>query len=142
MRLKRKGVISEDVESYIIAANLEVAQEILFAHLMHHANVDTLMKYCEVVIGAEGYPKMQSLGRKMKEELNKVGWLVSGCVCTICDSIMVTVCSCETIFEQNDHCYNATVLNGLVVNKVITVVQPVYTMMANGWLPDWRIKQL
>ena len=70
MRLKRKGVISEDVESHINSAtNKEDAQEILFAHLMQHADVDTLMRYCEVAIGAEGYPKMQSLGRKMKEEL-------------------------------------------------------------------------
>ena len=70
MRLKRKGVISEVVESHINSAtNKEDAQEILFAHLMQHADVDTLMRYCEVAIGAEGYPNMQSLGRKMKEEL-------------------------------------------------------------------------
>ena len=78
MRLKRKGVISEDVESRINSAtNKDDAQEILFAHLMQHANVDTLMRYCEVAIGAEGYPKMQSLGRKMKEELQHMqgGWL-------------------------------------------------------------------
>ena len=78
MRLKRKGVISEDVESCINSAtNKEDAQEILFAHLMQHANVDTLMRYCEVAIGVEGYPNMQSLGRKMKEELQHMqgGWL-------------------------------------------------------------------
>ena len=70
MTLKREGVISEDVEVRInAAANSKDAQEILFTHLIQHANVDTLMKYCEVAIGADGYPKMQSLGRKMKEEL-------------------------------------------------------------------------
>ena len=78
MRLKRKGVISEDVESRINSAtNEEDAQEILFAHLKQHADVDTLMKYCEVAIGAKGYPNMKSLGRKMKEELQHMqgGWL-------------------------------------------------------------------
>ena len=63
-------MITQDIESRINAAtNDEDAQEILFAHLLHHANVDTLLKYCEVAIAAEGYPRMQSLGRKMKEEL-------------------------------------------------------------------------
>ena len=81
LRLKRKGVISEDVRSHINSATYEVdAQEILFAHLMHHANVDALMSYCEVAIGAEGYPNMQSLGRKMKEELQQ-GWLVGEWLC-------------------------------------------------------------
>ena len=69
-RLKRLGVITQDVMSHIDAAtNDEDAQEILYEHLMDHANVDTLMKYCEVIIAADGYPNMQSLGRKMKEEL-------------------------------------------------------------------------
>ena len=63
-------MITQDVESRINAAtNDEDAQEILFAHLLHHADVVTLLKYCEVAIAAEGYPRMQSLGRKMKEEL-------------------------------------------------------------------------
>ena len=49
--------------------NEEDAQEILYEHLANLANVDTLMKYCEVIIAANGCPKMQSLGRKMMEEL-------------------------------------------------------------------------
>ena len=80
-RLKRKGVISEGVESRINSATNKVdAQEILFAHLMHHADVDALMRYCEVAIEADGYPNMQSLGRKMKEELQQ-GWLVGEWLC-------------------------------------------------------------
>ena len=51
------------------ATNKEDAQEILYEHLANHANVDTLMKYCEVTTAADGYPKMQSLGRKMMDEL-------------------------------------------------------------------------
>ena len=69
-RLKRLGVITQDVMSHIDAAtNDEDAQEILYEHLTDHANVDTLMKYFEVIIAADGYPNMQSLGKKMKEEL-------------------------------------------------------------------------
>ena len=69
-RLKRLEVITEDIMSLINSAtNEEDAQEILYEHLLHHADVDTLMKYCEVAIAAEGYPRMQSLGRKMKEVL-------------------------------------------------------------------------
>ena len=77
-RLKRLRVVTEDVMSLINAAtNEEDAQEILYEHLTRHADVDTLMRYCEVAIGAEGYPNMQSLGKKMKEELQHMqgGWL-------------------------------------------------------------------
>ena len=77
-RLKRLGVITEDVMSLINAAtNEEDAQEILYEHLMCHADTDNLTNYCEVVIAAEGFPRMQSLGRKMKEELQhmQAGWL-------------------------------------------------------------------
>ena len=77
-------MITQDVESRINAAtNDEDAQEILFAHLLRHANVDTLLKYCEVIIAANGYPRMQSLGMKMKEDLQRMqgGWLcVHTCV--------------------------------------------------------------
>ena len=75
LRLIRKGVITEDVKSDINASNTKDAREVLYYHLTHHANVDTLKEYCEVAIDAEGYPKMQSLGRKMMEELQHGGWL-------------------------------------------------------------------
>jgi len=69
-RLKRLGVITQDVMAHIDAAtNEEDAQEILYEHLANHASVDTLMKYCEVIMAADGYPKMKSLGEKMMEEL-------------------------------------------------------------------------
>ena len=70
MRLQRKGIISQDVASRISAAtNEEDAQEILFTHLSCHADVKTLWQYCEVIIAANGFPKMQSFGKTMKEEL-------------------------------------------------------------------------
>ena len=92
LRLQRKGVITQDIESRINAAtNDEDAQEILFAHLLRHADVDTLLKYCEVIIAANGYPRMQSLGMKMKEDLQCMqgGWL---CVSVkVCVYVFVSV---------------------------------------------------
>ena len=82
LRLVRKGVITEDVKSSIDTSNTKDAREVLYHHLTHHATVDTLREYCEVAIDAEGYPKMQSLGKKMKEELEQAGWL--NCVRVLC----------------------------------------------------------
>ena len=77
MRLQRKGVISQDLVSRISAAtNEEDAQEILFTHLSCHTDVKTLREYFNVIIAANGFPKMQSFGRKMTEELQQGGWLV------------------------------------------------------------------
>ena len=53
------------------ATNKEDAQEILYDHLTCNANVDALKEYCEVAIDADGFPNMQALGRKMKEELRQ-----------------------------------------------------------------------
>ena len=88
MRLQRKGVISQDIASRISAAtNEEDAQEMLFFHLSCNADVKTLREYFDVITAANGFPKLQSFGRKMKEELQQGGWLVSVCVC-------VCVCVC------------------------------------------------
>ena len=87
LRLQRKGVITQDVASRISAAtNEQDAQEILFAHLSHSANVNTLREYCEVIIAADGLPMMQSFGRRMKEELQQGGWLACTvvCECVVC----------------------------------------------------------
>ena len=74
LRLVRKGVITHDVESVINTSNTDNAREVLYHHLAHHADVDTLREYCKVAINTEGYPTMQSLGRKMMEELKQAGW--------------------------------------------------------------------
>ena len=96
-RLVRKGIITEDVKSDINTPNTKDAREVLYHHLAHHANVDTLREYCEVAIDAEGYPKMQSLGRKMMEELEQGGWselCAHLCVRTcVGDGVCVCVCS-------------------------------------------------
>ena len=71
IRLVCKGVITEGVRSNIVTSNTDDAHEVLYHHLAHHANVDTLEEYLRVAIVADGYPKMQSLGRKMMEELEQ-----------------------------------------------------------------------
>ena len=97
-KLKRLQVITQDIMALINAAtNDEDAQEILYEHLTDHADVDSLLKYCEVIIAAEGYPRMRSLGMKMKEDLQCMqrGWLcvhvcVRVCVC-VCTLVRVTL---------------------------------------------------
>lgn len=69
LRLSRKGVITEDIKLSIDNSNTEDAKEILYSHLECHASVDTLREYCEMAIKADGFPNMQKLGRKIKEEL-------------------------------------------------------------------------
>ena len=103
LRLVRKGVIPEDVVSVINTSTTMDAREVLYHHLTHYASVDALKKYCEEAIDAEGYPKMQSLGRKMMEELQQGGgwscvltcvWAhVRVCVC-VCVCVCVRVCRC------------------------------------------------
>ena len=68
-KLNRLQVITQDIMALINAATNDDAQEILYEHLTDRADMDSLLKYCEVIIAAEGYPRMQSLGMKMKEDL-------------------------------------------------------------------------
>ena len=53
LRLVRKGVIAEDAKSCIDSSNTKDAREVLYRHLEHHANVDTLKDYCEVAIDVD-----------------------------------------------------------------------------------------
>ena len=69
LKLKRKEVISPSVLASINGKTDEEAQEILYDHLLNHATVESLREWCEWAIAAQGYPKMQELGRKMKDEL-------------------------------------------------------------------------
>ena len=81
-RLQCKEVIPEDVVSNISAAtNIADRQEILFTHLSRNADVKTLWEYFDVITAANGFPNMQSFGRRRKEELQQGGWLVCECVC-------------------------------------------------------------
>ena len=73
LKLKRKGVISPDVITFIEGANVEDAKYLLLEHLEMTATLDILREYCEVAIAADGYPRMQELGRKMIEALPPEG---------------------------------------------------------------------
>ena len=73
LKLKRKKVITADLISEIKSADDENAKEILFDHLKSNADVANLKEYCEVVIAAAGYPKMQNLGKKMLSDLPAKG---------------------------------------------------------------------
>ena len=83
LKLKHKKVISDKVKAKIEAADEEDAKFTLLEHLQKNATVDTLRVYCDVAIAADGYAKMQALGKKMKEALPSGGWLeLSRCVST------------------------------------------------------------
>ena len=98
LKLKRKGVISQAVITSIVGANDEDAKYFLFEHLEKNATIDTLREYCEVAIAADGFPRMQALGRKMMEALSYGGWLVHGVgwvgtyLHTTCVHAFVTLC--------------------------------------------------
>ena len=75
LKLKHKGVISPDIASAIDTANEEDSKYLLFEHLEKNATVDTLRKYCDIAIAAEGFPRMQELGMKLLNALPLGGWL-------------------------------------------------------------------
>ena len=71
LRLKHLGVISEHIKTTIENENDDDAKEVLYDHLQENATVDTLREYCTVAMAADGFPRMQELGRKMMEALPK-----------------------------------------------------------------------
>ena len=106
LKLKHKGVISSDVRTAIESANDEDAKYTLLEHLQKNATVDTLRVYCDVAIAANGFPRMQALGRKIMDALSPGGWLdlwlhnwcMSECrsvhVCNFCVCLSVCMCLC------------------------------------------------
>ena len=70
LKLIRKKVITQNLEMQIKGLNDKDAKEALFAHLLEHAKMDTLKEYCEVIIEADGYPRMQDLGRNILRNIN------------------------------------------------------------------------
>ena len=92
--LKRKEVISEGLISKIETANTRDAKEILFEHLHRNADVAALREYCKMAIAANGFPRMQKLGKKMQNELTLEG-LLGQC------GILYTVCVCQHTCMQN-----------------------------------------
>ena len=98
LKLKHKGVISSDVRTAIESANDEDAKYTLLEHLQKNATVDTLRVYCDVAIAANGFPRMQELGKKMKDALPPGGWSdlwlllwVVWCVCNVCICVCIHI---------------------------------------------------
>ena len=106
LRLKRKKVITADLVSKIESADDENAKEILFDHLKCNTDVATLKEYCEVVIAAVGYPKMQNLGKKMLSELPAKGlfkWPWCMCCLWLC-------CICKCLYTSELVCLSVAIL--------------------------------
>ena len=77
-QLRRRDVISKRVETKIERADdPKDANGILYDHLCDQGDFLTLEKVCNVFIGERGYPKMNHLGKEMKEMIrrNTVGML-------------------------------------------------------------------
>ena len=72
LKLKYKGVISAHLKTSIEGANKEDTKYLL-DHLEKSPTVGTLRKYCEVAIAADGFLRMQELGRKMLNALPPEG---------------------------------------------------------------------
>ena len=66
-------MITEDLVTKIENSNYENAKEILFEHLMRNADVAALRVYCKKAIDTNGVPNMQTLGRKMLNDLPPEG---------------------------------------------------------------------
>ena len=73
LKLKRKGVITQDIERRISTTNDDEGKEILYDHLKQHSSEETLRKFCKVAIAADGYPNMQRLAEKIMNELSQGG---------------------------------------------------------------------
>ena len=74
--LRQQDVIPDGTLDKITHSDSEeTALGLLFGHLVKHADVDSLKAFCEVIIshGYKAYPRMQRLGREMKDMLEREG---------------------------------------------------------------------
>ena len=97
LKLKRKGVITQDIEKRISATNDDEAREILYDHLKLHGSLKTLKDYCKVAISADGYPNMKRLAEKIMKELSQGGWLKSAFIQVFVAFSVVIVGQCMCI---------------------------------------------
>ena len=116
--LLRKGVITDTIKGEIENADDDDSREILFDHLKRNASIDTLKRYLEVATAADAYPKMQTLGGKMREELQQGGWLE---VCAGVGGTYMYVCTCVYLFSLG-----SCVWGGLQVDLHVCVPECVY----------------
>ena len=92
-RLEIDEVIPDTVSHKIQQSAPSVANEVLFLHLRSHSSLETLHKLCDVMIGMSGYPKMNKLGRLMKDDLTTVSCVSESSEHTLMYSVFCAVCS-------------------------------------------------
>ena len=66
-----KGVIPYNLSHQLQSVDSTTGTQLLFLHLRSHADRDSLLKLCNVMINLTGYPNMSSLGRDMKRDLEQ-----------------------------------------------------------------------
>ena len=71
-KLEIAEVIPNRVSFKIENSAPDDANNLLFLHLRSHSSPKTLHKLCDVMISESGYPKMNELGRFMKDDLTTV----------------------------------------------------------------------
>ena len=74
--LRQRDVIPDGILNQITHSDSEeTALGLLFGHLVKHADVDKVKAFCEVIISDDykAYPRMERLGRKMKDMLEREG---------------------------------------------------------------------
>ena len=71
IRLSVEGVIPSDLFYRLENVDSTVGTRLLYLHLRSHADRDSLLKLCNVMINLTGYPNMSSLGRDMKRDLEQ-----------------------------------------------------------------------
>ena len=67
--LEIKQVIPESLCFELKRTSNDVATEMLFLHMRDNSLLKTVHSVCDVMISKVGFPRMNSLGRDMKEDL-------------------------------------------------------------------------
>ena len=70
-RLLMEGIIPPYLSHQLENVDSTTGTQLLFLHLRSHADRDSLLKLCNVMIDLTGYPNMSSLGRDMKRDLEQ-----------------------------------------------------------------------
>ena len=71
-KLEIEKVIPDTVSHKIQQSAPSIGNEVLFLHIQCHSSPETLHKLCDVMISMSGYPKMNKLGKLMKDNLTTV----------------------------------------------------------------------
>ena len=71
LKLLMEGIIPPYLSHQLQNVDSTTGTQLLFLHLRSHADRDSLLKLCNVMINLTGYPNMSSLGRDMKRDLEQ-----------------------------------------------------------------------